>query len=74
MLKSKILSAIADPRSSSSAILVAESAGSVRHVKFGVRDPINELWNILGYDLTCTGSVCRMSQTVKQYIVGHPHP
>ncbi|KAI6360273.1 hypothetical protein MCOR25_006773 [Pyricularia grisea] len=35
VLKSKILSAIADPRSSSSAIFVAESAGSVRHVKLG---------------------------------------
>ncbi|EAQ86586.1 hypothetical protein CHGG_07839 [Chaetomium globosum CBS 148.51] len=35
-LKSKILAAVPDPRSPSSAILVAESAGAVRLVKLNV--------------------------------------
>lgn len=42
-LKSKILAAIPDPRSPSSAVLVAESAGAVRLVNLDVRTvPIYE--------------------------------
>ncbi|TLD25088.1 hypothetical protein PspLS_05733 [Pyricularia sp. CBS 133598] len=53
VLKSKILSAIADPRSSSSAIFVAESAGSVRNVKLGDEPDIRTVYRGPSAPVTC---------------------
>ncbi|KAL8396919.1 hypothetical protein RB594_003855 [Gaeumannomyces avenae] len=53
-LKSKILAAIADPRSSSPpAIFVAESAGSVRHVKLGDEPDTRTVYRGPSAPVTC---------------------